>query len=109
MQKKTGARVLMVVHYKKLDGKKPSLDSFKDSISIVQNANYVINLWRDRSEQSQVNSETLFLIPKTRNPNGEATITAIFDRGINDYVHQVTNYGTPQQDSISISNVVIND
>lgn len=83
---KTGAKMLMVVHYKKLEGKKPTLDSFKDSISIVQNANYVINLWRERYNiQDAMRYLTTFLIPKARNPNGEGMIEATFNPETNDY------------------------
>jgi replicative DNA helicase len=80
----TGGRMILVVHYKKLGGSKPTLDSFKDSISIVQNASYVVNLWRDRSEGAGP-TETIVSIPKSRNPNGEATIKVFFDKETNDY------------------------
>jgi hypothetical protein len=33
LQNLTGARIILIVHYKKLEGRKPLLDSFKDSIS----------------------------------------------------------------------------
>lgn len=79
-----GVSMLLVVHYRKLNGQKPTLDSFKDSISIVQNSSYVINLWRDRGEDANP-LETLFLIPKARNPNGEGTVKVEFDPSINDY------------------------
>lgn len=83
----TGLRALLIVHYKKLGGAKPNLDSFKDSISIVQNANYVINIWRERGENTTEENkyQTIFSIPKSRNPNGEATITVEFDPNTNDY------------------------
>lgn len=82
----TGASLLMIVHYKKLEGKKPTLDSFKDSISIVQNANYVISLWRDRnSNDEKERYKTTFFIPKARNPNGECQIEVDFDKNTNDY------------------------
>ncbi len=95
----TGASMLLVVHYKKLEGKKPGIDSFKDSIAIPQNANYVINLWRERSsdkaeeiEQLGVNlipvqkkNITHFMIPKVRNPNGEGTYKAIWNPEKGDY------------------------
>lgn len=98
LQRKTGVQIILVVHYRKLNGKKPSLDSFKDSISIVQNANYVINLWRDREESDDPQRETQFLVPKARNPNGEATFTVTFDKTVNDYKLKDTAYGTPQED-----------
>lgn len=85
LQRRTGARIIMIVHYRKLNGdKKPNLDSFKDSISIVQNANYVINLWRDRTPGAE-QYETYFFIPKSRNPQGEGTIKTMFDPNTNDY------------------------
>jgi len=102
IQNRTGARILMVVHYKKLGGSKPSLDSFKDSISIVQNANYVINLWRDRSELSEYDGEnvsTFFYIPKARNPNGETSIEVMFNKHTNDYTLKKINSGTPQENA----------
>lgn len=94
---RTGARMILVVHYKKLEGRKPMLDSFKDSISIPQNANYVVNMWRDRSEKGD-QFETTFYIPKVRNPNGEATIKMKYDPTTNEYVDELENsFGTPQQ------------
>lgn len=93
---RTGARMILVVHYRKTNGAKPTLDSFKDSISIVQNANYVINIWRDRSVASDLVS-TQFSIPKSRNPNGEATIEVNWDRDTNDYkAIEVWIPGAPQ-------------
>lgn len=100
LQRKTGARIILVVHYRKLNGQKPTLDSFKDSISIVQNANYVINIWRDRvvndynklateEEKMKADNEkhfkTYFFIPKARNPNGEGTVEVEFDPTTGDY------------------------
>ncbi len=88
LQRKTGARILLVVHYKKLNGLKPTLDSFKDSISIVQNANYVINIWRDRTpdnEDLHKQYKTYFYIPKSRNPNGEGMIEVEYDPATGDY------------------------
>ncbi|NCU42628.1 MAG: hypothetical protein EOM19_08035 [Candidatus Moranbacteria bacterium] len=84
IQNKTGASIILIVHYKKLDGKKPTLDSFKDSISIIQNASYVISLWRNREDDFN-RYETTFFIPKSRNPNGEGTIRVQFDPQTNDY------------------------
>jgi replicative DNA helicase len=100
LQRRTGASILMIVHYKKLNGQKPGLDSFKDSISIVQNANYVINLWRDRTMETNnhsINYETFFFIPKARNPNGETTIKVNFDPSIGDYPQRlpVSVFGEP--------------
>jgi len=89
VQNKTGARVLLVVHYAKLNGQKPRIDSFKDSVAISQNANYIINLWRDREELGTANAKivpTKFFIPKSRNPNGEARIDVDFDTETNSYV-----------------------
>ena len=92
---RTGARTILVVHYKKLEGKKPMLDSFKDSIAIPQNANYVINLWRDRSDSGD-RLKTLLTVPKSRNPNGEFTLELEFDPNKNDYKLINQKYGTPQ-------------
>ena len=99
LQRKTGARIILIVHYKKLDGKKPTLDSFKDSISIIQNANYVINIWRDRSEGNREKQyKTTFYIPKSRNPNGEGKREVEFDPTTGDY-KPITDwqFGTAQE------------
>lgn len=96
LQTRVGARILMVVHYRKLNGQKPSLDSFKDSIAIPQNANYVLNLWRDRSPKAERPEETMLFIPKSRNPNGEATFVMKFDPEKNDYEQVSTSFGGPQ-------------
>ena len=107
VQNRTGARIILVVHYKKLEGKKPMLDSFKDSISIPQNANYVVNIWRDRSENGN-RFETTFYIPKVRNPHGESTIKVNYDPDKNEYEDPLETFGTPQEnmkklaDSISL-------
>ena len=106
LQRRTGAKIILVVHYRKLNGKKPTIDSFKDSISIVQNANYVINLWRDREEAEEENTETLIMIPKSRNPNGESTFTVEFDRKLNDYKLNTSTYGTPQEDSVDAGSLL---
>jgi len=94
---KTGASMILIVHYKKLEGKKPGIDSFKDSVAIPQNANYVINLWRERSSDKANATEQLgdriiekkfithFMIPKVRNPNGEGTYKAIWNADKGDY------------------------
>lgn len=73
--------VLMVAHYRKLDGKKPTIDSFKDSMSIPQNASSVINLWRNRDEgvDDEERRKTLFLIPKSRQLGAEGVITGQYD------------------------------
>ena len=98
LQNRTGARIILIVHYKKLEGKKPMLDSFKDSVAIPQNANYVVNMWRDRGETGN-RFETTFFIPKARNPNGEATIKVNYDPDLNDYYDVLeTTFGTPQQE-----------
>ena len=93
LQIRVGARIILIAHYKKLDGKKPAIDSFKDAMSISQNANYVINLWRDRSEGAD-RTETTVMIPKTRNPNGEMTMKVRFDPETNDFVLLSEEFGT---------------
>jgi len=82
---RTGARMILIAHYKKLDGKKPSIDSFKDGISISQNANYIIHLWRDRTEGTDARLKTKIFIQKSRNPNGEASIEVDYNPDTNDY------------------------
>ncbi len=114
IQNKTGARIILVVHYRKLNGQKPTLDSFKDSISIVQNANYVINIWRDRSQNNDdfksvekfvdMRVPTEFYIPKARNPNGETTMKVMYNRDTNDYELIEEIGGTPvEQQELSIN------
>lgn len=98
MLDKTGVAAILVVHYKKLDGFKPKIDSFKDSIAIAQNANYVINLWRDRSlkegeELWEGRYDTKVFVPKSRNPNGEFTVDVVFDPAVNDFKNPQTSYG----------------
>lgn len=103
LMNRTGARVILVVHYKKLDGKKPTVDSFKDSIAIPQNANYIINIWRDRSETGN-RLETKFFMPKVRNPNGERTITLKYDADSNEYIDELeTSFGSPQDNMQSLA------
>lgn len=102
LMNRTGARVILVVHYKKLDGKKPTVESFKDSISIPQNANYVVNIWRDRSESGS-QFETTFYLPKVRNPNGEATIKLSYDPDENEYRDLDSHFGSPQGETAQIA------
>ncbi|MEK7180284.1 MAG: bifunctional DNA primase/polymerase [Patescibacteria group bacterium] len=103
LKKKTGARILLIAHYKKLDGGKPKLDSFKDSAAIPQSADSVVNIWRDRSEGADKN-KTTFIIPKTRNPNGEATFEIEFDPDICDYkfISSKSGAGEPAPQEINV-------
>ena len=112
VQNKTGARVILIVHYRKLNGSKPTLDSFKDSMSISQNATVVINLWRDRGggefdhmvddegEKATVD-QTHIMIPKIRIPVPEVTFKATYDHSTNDYLDDSTVQGTEQGDGYS--------
>lgn len=108
IQRLTGASIILVAHYRKMNGQKPTMDSFKDSISIVQNANYVINMWRDRSlkgdseleEEFETRFDTKIMVPKSRNPNGEFTIDVRFDPDTNDFTNPQTYYGTPDENSV---------
>ena len=89
-------KMIMIVHYRKMNGAKPTLDSWKDSISIPQNATYTINLWRDR-KGSDKQYETTFLVNKSRNPNGEFFLKAMFDPLTNEYeLMQPAKAGVPQ-------------
>lgn len=105
IQRRTGAAIILVAHYRKMNGQKPTLDSFKDSIAIVQNANYVMNLWRDRSSSNLNDDEfstrfqTKIMVPKSRNPNGEFTIDVTFDPDTNDFSNPEVSYGTPNENS----------
>lgn len=72
--------IVLLAHYHKLRGEKPTLDSFKDSSAIAQTASVVINLWRDRSDDFGGDIyKTEFLLPKVRSPVGEKTITMQFN------------------------------
>lgn len=102
VQNDTGAAIIMIAHYRKMNGMKPTMDSFKDSISIVQNANYVVNLWRDRSlkdgeDEFGERFNTKIMVPKSRNPNGEFTIDVVFDPETNDFTDPKASYGTPTE------------
>lgn len=113
MQAQNKARIILICHYRKLNSDLPTLDSFKDSSSIVQNANYVINLFRDRGESistaKKKSSDTLLkaldqmkeqsqsryvdthiIIPKARNPNGESTIIVKYDKLKGEYIDKIT-------------------
>lgn len=81
-QNKNGARVILIAHYRKLNGQKPSDGAFKDSIAIAQNANYTMHLWRDKASET---NETEIFISKSRNPNGEAHIKVMYDSETNEY------------------------
>lgn len=85
--KETGVAIILVAHYRKLNGNRPTLDSFKDSMAIAQNANTVINLWRNR-EQGITDEEkykTQMIISKTRVIGGEGTINVIFNPSRGEY------------------------
>lgn len=86
LQNKTGARVILIAHYKKLNGQKPSDDSFKDSMAIAQNANYTIHLWRDKQAEGDDRYYTKMTIAKSRNPNGEANLEIKFDPQTSEYI-----------------------
>lgn len=90
--------IILLAHYKKLMGEKPTLDSFKDSSAIVQTANVVINMWRDRSDDlgSDIN-ETHFMMPKVRSPVGEKTIVMKFNPTTFEYEYVDDRKGTHQE------------
>lgn len=79
--------IIIVAHYRKLNGNRPTMDSFKDSIAIVQNASTVINLWRNREEgmEEKDKYKTQFIIPKTRDLGGEGKIEVIFNPNNGEY------------------------
>jgi len=79
--------IIIVAHYRKLNGSRPTLDSFKDSISIVQNASTVINIWRNREEgiSEEDRYKTHFIIPKSRDLGGEGKIEVIFNPKTGEY------------------------
>jgi len=77
----TNIAIILVAHYRKLNGNKPTMDSFKDSMSIVQNSNTVINLWRNR-EQGVTDEEkykTQIIINKSRIVGAEGSIEVFFN------------------------------
>lgn len=108
MQRRNRARVILIAHYRKLNGDAPGIDSFKDSSAIGQNASYIINLFRERGEalggkrkknetvtqsimqfKNQVDERyinTFFMIPKARNPNGEGVLLVQYDKLAGDYI-----------------------
>ena len=58
--------ILLVAHYKKLQsGQKPSLNDFSGSISIAQVANWIVHIYRDKSNEFEPN-KTEFIIDKNR-------------------------------------------
>lgn len=82
-----GVAIIIVAHYRKLNGNRPTLDSFKDSISIVQNASTVINIWRNREEGTSEAEKykTQFIIPKSRDLGGEGKIDVSFNPNSGEY------------------------
>ncbi len=120
LAEKFDVAILLLAHYRKLFGEKPTLDSFKDSISIVQTASVVINMWRDRSSDETQNMaddlegkkgqriyETHFFLPKIRNPVGEATIVMQFNPFTFDYQPLETHVGTQQELSFKKKSEII--
>lgn len=102
IQKRTGASIILIAHYRKMNGLMPTLDSFKDSIAIVHNSNYVVNLWRKRNNLDEDDEfgeryKTKILVPKSRNPNGEFTMDVTFDPDTNDFTDPKASYGTPNE------------
>ncbi len=93
-----GLSVILVAHYKKLGGAKPTDESFKDSQAIPHNATTTIHIWRDRSidedesgedeEENFINLrkyETEFFIQKSRMPFGTGSVKAYFNPTTNNY------------------------
>lgn len=113
-----GLSVILVAHYKKLGGTKPTDESFKDSQSIPHNATTTIHLWRDRSideEEKGIEEdlifnklkkyETEFFIQKSRMPFGTGSVKAYFNPTTNDYdSHEEWKSGSnPQQEREAIN------
>jgi replicative DNA helicase len=84
--------IIIVAHYRKLNGNRPTLDSFKDSISIVQNSSTVINIWRNRDDgiAEEERYKTQFIISKTRDLGGEGKIDVRFDPMTGKYTDEMT-------------------
>ena len=82
-----GVSIIIVAHYRKLNGNRPTLDSFKDSIAIVQNASTVINIFRNREEgvTEKDRYKTQFIIPKSRDLGGEGKIEVVFNPNTAEY------------------------
>jgi len=97
LSEKHDIAIILLAHYKKLYGDKPSLDSFKDSSGITQTANIVINMWRDRSDDLGTDiNETHFMMPKVRSPVGEKTIIMQFNPYTFTYDYIDQKIGTTQ-------------
>ncbi len=89
--KETSARIILLAHYKKLGGKKPTDESFKDAQAIPQNATTTIHLWRNREAMEvepdetsdgtiiRAENRTEFYIQKTRIPFASGNIVVEFD------------------------------
>jgi len=89
--KETSARIILLAHYKKLDGKKPTDESFKDAQAIPQNATTTIHLYRNRDAMDvepdetedgtiiRAENQTEFFIQKTRIPFASGNIKVEYD------------------------------
>lgn len=86
-----GVSIIIVAHYRKLNGNRPTLDSFKDSIAIVQNASVVINIWRNREEgiEDSEKYKTQFIIPKSRDLGGEGRIDVVWNKDTSEYQEEM--------------------
>lgn len=91
LARRLNVSILIVAHYRKLNGNRPTLDSFKDSISIVQNASTVINIWRNREEgiSEEDRYKTQFIIAKTRDLGGEGKIDVMFNHHTGKYIESL--------------------
>jgi len=102
---KYNTRTVLVAHFQKLDeAKKPTMSSFKDSISIPQTADTIILLWRDRGDKVDPlkQAETEFIVPKNRIDVAAFVATAQYDIGTNTYMDEVQfSEGTENTDSPS--------
>ena len=78
--------IILVAHYKKLQtGQKPSLNDFSGSISIAQVANWIIHIYRNKSDEFEPN-KTEFIVDKNRDMGITKTITWNFN--INTYEYE---------------------
>jgi len=111
--KETSARIILLAHYRKLEGKKPTDESFKDAQAIPQNATTTIHLWRNREAMEveadetsdgtiiRAENRTEFYIQKTRIPFASGNIIVDFDAERGQYEGATDWYqgGIPTEDN----------
>ena len=114
--KETSTRIILLAHYRKLDGKKPTDESFKDAQAIPQNATTTIHLWRDREAMDvepdetedgtiiRAENKTEFYIQKSRMPFASGNIKVEYDTERGKYEGSVDWYqgGIPNENKLNL-------